>query len=214
MNRYLLIVCLLLPGTVSAADALPRVLILGDSIYNEPSRKVASELKERASVVWKNPGDTATALAQLDTLLGEEPWDVIHFNFGLADLHYRDPRTQAIRALSKRAGGVRVTSPEDYEARLDELAERLGKSSAKRIWASTTPILRPKPESLYDIGSEIEYNSIAARVMAKHRITVNDLHAFVGRQIDQQKPPEMFDFRGIDLHLPILKAIQAELDKR
>ena len=43
----LLIIALLIPDHVRAQDELPRVLILGDSIYNGPSRELSKELKTK-----------------------------------------------------------------------------------------------------------------------------------------------------------------------
>ena len=47
----LLLVIPLLPATAVEEKALPRVLILGDSVYNEPSRATAAQLKGRVEVV-------------------------------------------------------------------------------------------------------------------------------------------------------------------
>lgn len=207
-----MVVCLMLAGTVSAEQEAPRVLLLGDDVYYHVNRGLGKHLKDRARVTWKKPGDTSSALEDLDEMLGEEKWDVIHFNFGFADLHYKDPSTKEVRAMSKDAGGVRVTAPQQYEKNLEELVKRLKATGAKLVWASTTPILNPQPvESLYDIGSEIEYNAIAARVMARHGVPINDMHSFVLEQIDPERPPGILDFRGIDLVTPVAKAIQAKL---
>ena len=110
------------------------------------------------------PGEvlyTSTALAHLDTWLGDEKWDLIHFNFGLGDLVYRAPGMKSFRVMSKEVGGVRATSAQQYEKNLVELVGRLKASGAKLIWASTTPI-RHSSSNVFQMGSEIEYNSIAA----------------------------------------------------
>lgn len=213
-NLGISLVCLLLGGPVFAEDALPRVLILGDSVYNNLARTVANDLMSHADVTLKRPGDSASALENLDELLGDGKWDVIYFNFGFADLHYKDPSTKTIRAMSKHAGGVRVTPPKEYESNLDKLVTRLEATGADLIWASTTPIIKTSSVGLYDVGSEIEYNALAARVAARHEIAVNDLHSIVLGQIDEKRPPDMFDFRGIDVHTPIVKAIQSALSGR
>ena len=138
------------------------------------------------------PGDTGTALANLDRLLGDGKWDLIHFNFGLADLHYRDPRSKSIRALSKHAGGVRVTSAERYRQNLEALVRRLRKTGAKLLWASTTPIDSSNFDSIYDPGSELEYNAIAAQVMAKHGVATNDMHAYVRALLKKKRDPRVY----------------------
>jgi len=109
MKLKILFGLLLLGSNVLGADPLPRVLILGDRFSQGLQGSVVNELKERAQVVWGDPGDTSYALANLDALLGKDKWDVIHFNLGLPDLCYKDPSIKGIRAMSKSAGGVRVT---------------------------------------------------------------------------------------------------------
>jgi hypothetical protein len=203
---------LLLAPMASADQPLPRALVLGGSIYSGPSASAARELKERVEVVWARPGDTSSALTRLDALLGDGQWDVIHFNFGLADLHYKDPNTKAIRAMSKQAGGVRVTSPEQYERNLRELVRRLQATGAKLIWASTTPITSSKFDPIYDPGSEIEYNAIAARVMAEHNVPINDMHAWVLANVKNKRDPSPFSFNRVPIHAPIVKSILGALE--
>lgn len=201
-----------LAGRSWADDDLRRVLILGDTVYNQTSRTVASELKGRAKVVWKHPGDTGSALENLDVLLGEEPWDVVHLNFGLADLQYHDPRTKAVRAMSKHAGGIRVSSPEVYGRNLVTLVERLQGTGAKLVWASTTPIGSTQLDSIYDPGSEVEYNAIAAKVMAEHGVPVNDMHAFVRERTGDQKFRDPFTFgKDVPLHELVTERIRTTL---
>src|SRR5262249_4795155 len=68
--------------------ALPRVLLIGDSIsigYTVPARKL---LQGKANVhrIPENGGPTSNGSAKLDKWLGDGKWDVIHFNWGLHDL--------------------------------------------------------------------------------------------------------------------------------
>ena len=168
---------LMLGINVLAADPLPRVLVLGDSFYQNLTNSAVKEFKDRAQVVYANPGDSSYALAHLDELLGEDKWSVIHFSFGIADMCYKHPHLKDVRALSKAAGGVRVSSPELYEKNLDELVRRLKATGAKIIWASSIPPVSPGGGFInYDPGSEVEYNRIAAKVMAAQSVTVNDMH--------------------------------------
>ena len=117
-------------------QVLPRVLVLGDIVYNQASREVAKQLKGKAEVVygaWEHNevADTTTALKVLDRLLGHvdkqgqpvppakrRKWDVIHFNFGLGDLVYRAPNVKSHRVMPIHAGGVRNTDPKRYEQNL------------------------------------------------------------------------------------------------
>ena len=153
--------------TALAEKTPPRVLIIGDSIYNEPSRMAAEELKGRVEIVWQydlSNLHSGAALEKIDKLLGENEWDLIHFNFGLADLMHKDPNTKSIRAMSKEAGGVRVSSPQVYEKNLRELVKRFQATGAKIVWASTTPI-RSDYNGVLEADSEIEYNRLAAQIM-------------------------------------------------
>ncbi len=205
---------LLVAACPAVGEELPRVLLLGDANYLNLSRTVANELKGRATVVARHPGDSTTALANLEGVLGDQSWAVIHFNFGLADLHYRDPATKAVRAMSKRAGGVRVSSPERYEKNLDALVGRLKATGAKLIWASTTPIPSSKLDDLVDPGSEVEYNAIAAKVMERHDVTVNDVHGHVTKNAEGKKLTDPFSVgRVVPLHPPVVEAIAAALGK-
>ncbi len=163
-------------GAVLRAEDLPKALILGDTLYSGLSGLVTNELKGRVQVVYKHPGSTSAALAQLDQLLGQDKWAVIHFNFGLADLHYRDPGTTSVRLMSKEAGGVLVTPPDQYGKNLQEIVKRLKATGAKLIWANTAPIKTSGP--LYDAGSEVAYNEIAARIMTTNGVAINDMNSF------------------------------------
>ena len=63
-------------------QALPNVLILGDSISIGYTRQVREGLKGQANVIRPNAncGDTRHGLAQIETWLGDGKWQVIHFN--------------------------------------------------------------------------------------------------------------------------------------
>lgn len=177
LKLHILGVLLLLGFNVLAADPLPRVLILGDTFYQNMSNAATAEVKGRAQAVYANPGDSSYALAHLEELLGKDKPSVIYFNFGHADLCYKHPSLKGVRALSKSAGGVRVSSPEAYEKNLNELVRRFKATGAKLIWASTIPV----PAGMFainaDLGSEVEYNAIAAKVMSAQNVTVNDMQA-------------------------------------
>lgn len=205
---------LLLPAS-AIAEALPRVLILGDRFYRQPAQQAATLLKGKAEIVCPNTPEvfnTTTALAGIDGLLGEGKWDLIHFNFGLGDLVHRAPGMKSFRAMSREAGGIRATSPADYEANLTTLVKRLQATGAKLVWASTTPI-RIDANGLFEPGSEIESNAIAARVMAANRVPTNDMHSAVSTLIASTKPGggEPFQFGRLSIHPPLIATICATL---
>ena len=200
--------------TALAEKTLPRALIIGDSIYNEPSRMVAEELKGRVEIVWQydlSNLHSGAALEQIDKLLGENDWDLIHFNFGLADLMHKDPNTKSIRAMSKEAGGIRVSSPQVYEKNLRELVKRFQATGAKIVWASTTPI-RSDYNGVLEADSEIEYNRIAAEIMKENQIMINDMHAYLNASEVAKKSNNPLSFNRHPLHPPVIRTILAELN--
>ena len=213
----LLLTVSLLPASALGDESLPRVLILGDSVYREPARRAANELKGRVEVVYATlkPGEvrnTGTALENLDALLGEGEWDLIHFNLGLGDLVYRAPGLESFRTMAKEAGGVRTTGPEQYANNLRELVKKLITTGAKLVWANTTPI-RSSPIGVFDLGSEKQYNAIAAKIMAEHQIPTNDMYAHVTSVVDMKRPTafDPFTFDKKPLHPPIVRSILNQL---
>ena len=219
-TTFALSTILLLLGSFSASphafaeENLPRVLIIGDSIYNTPSRMAAQELKGRVEIVWKyemSNFHSGAALEEIDELLGENKWDLIHFNFGLADLMNKDPNTKSIRAMSKEAGGVRVSSPQLYEKNLRALVKCLQASGAKLVWASTTPIPTDY-NGVLEADSEIEYNRIAAQIMQEKQVTINDMHAYINASEVALKSNNPLSFNRHPLYPPIVRSILTELN--
>ncbi|MDA0283023.1 MAG: SGNH/GDSL hydrolase family protein [Planctomycetota bacterium] len=204
-NRHHLIGLLLvvLPATASAQIEKPRVLFLGDSVHRQMISAAANELNDSVRIEFPrgvSPSNSGAALKQIDELLGNGEWDLIYFNFGLGDLLHKDPRTKEIRAMSKEVGGVRVTSPDDYQKNLDAIVERLKQTDAMLVWAHTTPIANADSSGLFEAGSAAEYNKVAEKVMVRHEVPVNDIHAYV-----------MAQFKEVDKHpdnLQYLKALQ------
>ena len=101
--------------------------------------------------------------------------DVIHFNWGLHDLCYRNPNKGP--GSKDKVNGVLSTSLAQYEANLERLVARLKRSGAALVWASTTPVPEGEPGRI--AGDAARYNAVAARVMNAHGIAINDLHGHV-----------------------------------
>jgi len=161
---------------------LPRVLLIGDSISIGYTLPVRALLKGQANVHRPptNCGSTTTGLQELDQWLGSGKWDVIHFNFGLHDLKYADERGNLV-AVDR---GTQQVPVGQYEKNLEELVTRLEKTGAKLIWASTTPV--PEGAQGRVPGDEVKYNAAAKRVMDKHGVAINDLHAFASQFKDEK----------------------------
>ncbi|MFT5239469.1 MAG: arylsulfatase A-like enzyme/lysophospholipase L1-like esterase [Candidatus Promineifilaceae bacterium] len=157
-------------------DGLPNVLLVGDSISIGYTKPVMAMLKDVANVqrVNTNCGDTDKGLAMLTRWLGSTQWDVIHFNWGLHDLCYRhaDSKTQGNR--DKVKGSISVPL-DQYEKNLEALVLKLKETDAALIWASTTMV--PDGEAGRVLGDDAKYNAVAAKIMQKHDIAINDLHA-------------------------------------
>ena len=163
--------------------ALPNVLILGDSISIGYTRPVRAMLAGKANVFRpmnrtgkqpENCGDTPMGIKGLDKWLGANEWDVIHFNWGLWDLCYRNPKAKTQGKRDKKNGTLSTTT-EDYDKNLETIVTRLRATGAKLIWASTTVV--PDGELGRIVGDDIKYNAIAASVMARHGIPTDDLYA-------------------------------------
>jgi len=190
----LLVLAAAVAPSIEAAEgptgAVPRMLIIGDSISLGYTPHVARMLKGKA-VVRHNRGNaqhTGTGLKRLDAWLGKERWDVIHFNWGLWDLCYRHPKSKVQGRRDKVNGKVTLTL-EQYEKNLDRLVTRLKKTRAALIWANTTMV--PENAAGRFVEAARKYNEAAAKVMKKHGVTTNDLYA-----LTSAFPQSMFVSRG------------------
>jgi hypothetical protein len=144
---------------VEDVPGLPKVLLIGDSVSRGYTQAVRKELQGKANVhrAPENCGPVANGLRKIEIWLGQQNWDVIHFNFGIHD---------------------RATPLSDYAKRLEELLERLEKTGAKIVWASTTPIPED-PAKKQSAASIVERNAVAAALMKKRGHSIDDLFAEV-----------------------------------
>jgi len=164
--------------------ALPRVLLIGDSISMGYTLPVRALLQGKANVHHPaaNCGDTARGIKSLDTWLGTGKWDVIHFNFGLHDLKYLDAAGKYVTPDK----GQQVAAPEKYGENLQIIVERLKKTGAKLIWASTTPVPDGTLGRVKD--DELKFNPVAEKIMQANAIDIDDLHAVVVAEPTLQLP--------------------------
>ena len=158
--------------------ALPNVLLIGDSISVGYTAYVRRQLRGKADIyrIPSNARWTGYGLDNLDKWLDQlgVEWDVVHFNWGLWDLCYRNPRSRTQGNRDKLDGKL-TTSLEDYRANLQKLVARLAKTGAQLIWCNTTPV--PEGEAGRKVGDDLRYNEVAAAVMGENGIAINDLHA-------------------------------------
>jgi acyl-CoA thioesterase-1 len=192
---------------------LPQVLIIGDSISIGYFKPLQEQLKDIA-VVSHNPGNaqhTANGLKMLNEWLGETRWDVIHFNFGLHDLKYVDARG---RNASVETGKQQIPVDE-YERNLDEIVERIKKTGAKLVFATTTPV--PDETGIRAKGDAVIYNRAAERVMNKHGVPIDDLYSFalprlkeIQRDSNVHFNPKGSELLAEQVASSILKALESQ----
>lgn len=173
---------------------LPRVLLIGDSVSRGYTQAARKALAGKANVhrAPANCGPTASGIKNIEIWLGDGKWDVIHFNFGIHD---------------------RNTPAADYTQRLEQLIERMKKTGAKLLWASTTPIPDDLPKK-QTAASIVEKNAMAAELMRKHGIVTDDLFAAITPHLaEMQNPNDVhFNAKGYDLlGETVAKAIEAHL---
>ncbi|HSJ02620.1 MAG TPA: SGNH/GDSL hydrolase family protein, partial [Verrucomicrobium sp.] len=132
-------------------------------------------LKGKANVLRapENCGPTANGLKKLDIWLGQGKWDVIHFNFGIHD---------------------RATVNADYIARLEQIVTRLKATGAKVIWASTTPIPPDTKDGPTAAEAIVAKNTLAAELMQKQGVAVDDLFGFIQPQLAKVQNPQDVHF--------------------
>ena len=176
----------------AAAQTLPKVVLLGDSVREHYAPFVAEQLKGQATVSTpkSNGRDTGMLLKNLDEWAVKEQPDVVHFNCGIHDTK-RDQKT-----------GKLNVPPEQYEANLREIVKRLRtETKAKVIFALSTPLMDDRSEQYWKTRSYrltnatlMEYNQIALRVMKELDVPVNDLPAAIG---DSKQLARLHDAGGI-----------------
>ena len=149
----------------------PTVFIIGDSISKNYTPSVRDLLKDTGITVdWFLGGDCAQLLAGLSEWIPGRSPRLIHLNCGLHDARF---------FLHSQAYQQPITN---YQAHLGGITKWLQtNSTAKLIWASTTPVIRERISLHYVRREEdiVVYNDIAKRLMEAARIPINDLHQVV-----------------------------------
>jgi hypothetical protein len=158
---------------------LPRVLLIGDSITRAYFPAVEGILKGKAYcariATSKAIGDPALP-AQLAAFLGEEKFDVVHFNIGMHGWEYTE---------------------DEYRRYLPELLEanRKGAPGAKLVWASTTPVRKDKAPGP---GNEriVARNRLAREFFEKQNIAIDDLYGVIVEHGDLHSDDVHFNPEG------------------
>lgn len=168
---------------IEDTPGLPRVLLIGDSISIGYTPAVKQLLKGKANVhrIDGNAGPASNGVFLIDTWLGRNKWDVIHFNFGLHDLKRLED------------GGHQVPL-QSYERYLRLIVQRLKKTGARLIWASTTPVPDAKVSPPRVSGDVLAYNAAAADIMNENGISVNDLYGSAFPKLKEIQRPANVHF--------------------
>ena len=144
---------------------LPRVLLIGDSITRGYFGEVEKALEGRAYCARLTTSKCVadpSFLDEVQLLLKQYRFDVIHFNNGLHGWGYTE---------------------EQYRNGLSRLMESLQKhaADAKLIWATTTPVR--ERDDLSQVSARTERvqarNRMAAAIMRERGIPANDLYGLV-----------------------------------
>ncbi len=157
-------------------DALPRVLLIGDSIARAYHAAVEKALEGQAYVgvyaTSKSLGDPAL-LEEVAAVLKQYRFDIVHFNNGMHGWDYTE---------------------EEYGRALPELLATMRRQApaACLVWASTTPVREGQALTLAPRTERVQArNALAQALMTKEGIPINDLF---GLLIDR---PDYFSPDGV-----------------
>ena len=173
---------------------LPKVLILGDSIsigyYPFVKKALLKKVDIHRPILpdgrFENCAGTSKGLKNISKWLGDNTWDLIHFNFGLHDIKHINPINGK---NSNSFDDPHQASPKQYEDNLEKIVKTLKKTNAKLIFATTTPYPNSKLKPARKPGMHEVYNKVALSVMKKHNVKINDLHSFVLPRMDELQRP-------------------------
>ena len=177
--------------------ALPRVLLIGDSITRNYNPFVEKALQGKAYVCRLTTSHFISdplLLGQITLLLGQMKFDVIHFNNGMHGFQHTEEEYRA--AFPAYLAAIR-----DHAA------------GAKLFWASTTPVRQSHHIEQLDPRTERVKvrNAIASEFVSKEGIPVDDLYALV------LPHPEYNDAAGVHFTVPGEQAqaaqVAAEIEK-
>ncbi len=158
----------------SRDENLPNVLLIGDSVLSGYAQNIVDELDANVDY-WLTPMHLTSdqILTDLQSVVSFRKYDVIQFNIGLHGW-------QADRMTA-----------EAYPEAIKEYVKTIKKSAKKSqlIWATVTPVTEDGVKALNaEINPVIiNKNQSAAPVMAKYKVTINDLYGLVVDRLDLAK---------------------------
>jgi hypothetical protein len=155
---------------------LPRVLLVGDSILIGYRNMVIRSLEGKACVdTWTNPYYQSEGYnRRLAEVLTHGPFTVIHINTGLHGFQEGRIPFGAYEPLTQSLLDVILRNYPDV----------------KIIWANTTPVIsKDIPRTLDNSINPIivEHNRMAANVMVRNHVSVNDFYSLLTEHMDLSK---------------------------
>ncbi|TAL01925.1 MAG: SGNH/GDSL hydrolase family protein [Verrucomicrobia bacterium] len=180
---------------------LPRVLLIGDSITRDYYPEVEKRLAGKAYVGRLSSAAFVADPAlrqQVQMVLGQYKFAVIHFNNGMHGWHYSE--ADYGRALPALIATIRSNAPQ-----------------ARLIWANTTPLRDGKgansdPQSEYSDERVVARNKIAEEIMTTQKIPVNDLFTPMLGHPEYHSDNVHFNGQGIQVQAAkVAGAVEKEL---
>ncbi|MDA3923768.1 MAG: SGNH/GDSL hydrolase family protein [Kiritimatiellae bacterium] len=177
---------------------LPRVLLIGDSIsinYTPDTREI---LKGKVNVYRPacNCMFSSNVAANIRKWLGNEKWDVVHFNAGIWDCHFVDKHGNILQNVDKDfydADAIR-TSPVKYKENLNKIIDAIIAAGAKPVFATTTTVPRWNQKRRNYLKS---LNTTARDVMFYKQIPVNDLYGYSLPYLKEWQLPDQVHFNSL-----------------
>lgn len=163
--------------------ALPRILIIGDSISMGYRGFINKHFEGRANIDywtqnhWINmiDGENSPLERALSGVASQGPYDIITFNFGLHSWSRpeRSPENKYIEQTTKLVRHLREIAPD-----------------TKWIWIKTTPYTKPVEGSPSVLEMEktariIQFNKMTDEIMAAHNIPTVDLYQVCVDNLDK-----------------------------
>ncbi len=167
---------------------LPRVLLIGDSIARDYYHEVEKHLGGKAFVARLDTSRFVAdpvLLKEIELVLGEAKFDVIHFNNGMHGWQHTEAEYR--KAFPKLIKTIRAHAPE-----------------ARLIWATTTP-LRDGKGVTYDTNAKYSderiaaRNAIAADIVTAQNIPIDDLNAAMRGHPEYHSDNVHFNGQGIQI---------------
>jgi hypothetical protein len=179
--------------------SLPRVLLIGDSIardyYPEVEKRLAAKAFVARLATSRFVADPVL-LKEIELVLNQEKFDVIHFNNGMHGWQHSEEAYR--KAFPKLIKTIRAHAPK-----------------AKLIWATTTP-LRNGKDITWDTKAEYSderiaaRNAIAAEIVAARKIPTVDLNAAVRGRPELHSDNVHFNGQGTQI---LAAQVSASIEK-